>query len=197
MLPDEAGQPERPGPFGRGECNARRSEQGEAGDDGDLRSPARAAARRECRPALRRRRRPRRAVRRRSSRARTRPRSRESSGASAPNSIASTNTTDGHENEEADASADVTGESHWPTTKRKPSGPRPMRRAPIRRTQLQGSWRETGSPSGVPFHDCATNKFSEPGALSSSTPTNFRLAAYGLPEWTRPSRVPCSLQGGI
>jgi hypothetical protein len=38
---------------------------------------------------------------------------------------------------------------------------------------LQGSWREGGSPPGDP-PSCA-NKFSEPGALSSTAPTNFRL----------------------
>src|SRR3990170_2178608 len=38
-------------------------------------------------------------------------------------------------------------------------------------------------------------KFTEPGALSSSTPTDLRLPPTGLPERTRPNRVPCSVQG--
>src|SRR3990170_5461717 len=37
-------------------------------------------------------------------------------------------------------------------------------------------------------------KFTEPGALSSSTPTDLRLPPTGLPERTRPNRVPCSVQ---
>ena len=183
---DEPGEPERPGrrpASGEREARRPRAARGPA-TTATLRPAARRRrARRGSRRAARRRRRRRRAARRRSSRARTPPRSRARAARATPNSIASTNTTTRDENEKPAHPADVTGRRHdvenrsatEPRRGHEPSGPTPMSEPRVRRTQLQGSWRETGSASADPVSDCATNKFSEPGALSSSTPTNFRL----------------------
>src|SRR6188508_1029425 len=58
--------------------------------------------------------------------------------------------------------------------------PTSSERAPNPCTQLQGSWRETGSAQQIPFQDCATNKFREPVAISSTEPADFPLARTAL-----------------
>ena len=54
-------------------------------------------------------------------------------------------------------------------------------RSPPDRAQGSGaneSWRETGSALADPVSDCATNKFSEPVAISSAPPTDVSASAY-------------------
>ena len=183
------GEPERPRALGGGERKAGCGEEGEPGDDGALRPASRARrARRGCRRAARRRRRSRRAARRRSSRARTRPRSRGSSGASAPNSIASTNTTTRDENQKRGAQSDVT---------RRQSPDRSVKAAS---SPVEHAFRGLGAkrdplprlpfPIAPQINSASRVRFRPPHRRTFG----FRLRP---PVWTRPTRVPCSLQGGI
>ncbi len=67
-----------------------------------------------------------------------------------------------------------------------------------RRTQLQGSWRETGSPRADPVSACATNNSASRVRFRPPPRRTFGISlaasSYGLSVWTRPTRVPCSLQ---
>ena len=111
---------------------------------------------------------------------------------------------------EAGARADVTGATSPPSRRTEPESPVPdssltrarvvsdtfRRLGPLSRTarrtepseptcgseprdptprSFQGVLARNGSLPGIRFYECAINKFSEPGALSSATPTNFRL----------------------
>ena len=78
-----------------------------------------------------------------------------------------------------------------------PSGQERLSEPRTRRTQLQGSWRESGSASADSDSRLRHKEIQRAGCAFVRHTDGLSASAYGLPVWTRPTRVPCSLQGGI
>ena len=159
----EPGEAERPGPFGGREGEAGDGEQREAGDDGDLRPPARGGE-----PAG--------------------DAAEERAGAEGGDEQPGTGLgeaelvrvprdqrrerTEQHRVHEHDTETRISKRRTPP-----PTLPIPIVLEPGSEATLQGSWREKGPLPRIPFF-LRPNKFSEPVALSSAPPTDVSASAY-------------------